>query len=243
MAAQLISRKGFSRRLDLSWISTKLLAGAGLALDEHARRVRVGHLLRDLVDALDGRAHAADEVDRVARPVLAAQVLQLTNQLLRLEPALDQHLELIEVHRLGDEVERPGLHRPDRRGDIAVGGHDDDRKLLVDLLDLPEHVEPVHVAELQVEEDEIGRAVAQALKGLSPALGAPDLVPGVGESVRNEVTDRLLVVNHVDDRRHARTPPDSKLDDALDALELDDSMRAARPGCLLVPPPTSGPAR
>ena len=104
-----------------------LLARAALALDQHARRVAHGHLLRDLVDGADRRRNAPHEVAGVTFLLVPAVVGQLAERAGRLERLDAQDAEFLEIERLGQEVVCAGLHRGDGGLDLPEGGHDDDR--------------------------------------------------------------------------------------------------------------------
>ena len=67
-----------------------------------------------------------------------------------LERAVDQQQQMIGIDRLGEEVERPFLHRRDGVLDAAVGGHDDDRHVGVDFLRRAQHAEAVAVGQPQI---------------------------------------------------------------------------------------------
>ena len=101
----------------------ELLAGPGLSGDQHGR-VRPGNPAHDLVDILHGGTIADENLVPVA---LDQQTNDSVAQILALEEALDGDGDFLQLERLGDIVERPKLHRLDRRRRGAKGGHDDDR--------------------------------------------------------------------------------------------------------------------
>ena len=80
----------------------------------------------------------ASGVSRAAPPAVIGELLA---ELGVLPGAVGQELELLEVERLLEVVERPELHRLDGALDGAVGGHDDHRDGGVELADPPEQVD------------------------------------------------------------------------------------------------------
>ena len=72
---------------------------------------------------------------------LVAQPAQLEPQLLRLERARHQRQQLLVLERLLHEPERAGAHRLDRGLELAEGGHQDDRHLGLDALDLAQQLD------------------------------------------------------------------------------------------------------
>ena len=100
----------------------QLLAGAALADDQH-RGVGRGGVRNLLVDA--GHHRRAPEQRR--RHGVAHRRRRRRRRRL-VQRARDQPLELADVERLADEVERALAHRLDRLFELAEAGHDDDRR-------------------------------------------------------------------------------------------------------------------
>ena len=76
------------------------------------------------------------------------------------ERALDQQQQMIGIDRLGEEVERPFLHRRDRVLDAAVRGHHDDRQLGIEFLRRAQHAEAVALGQPQIGEHDAPAAPA-----------------------------------------------------------------------------------
>ena len=71
-----------------------------------------------------------------------------------LECARHQQQQVIGIDRLREKIERAFLHRRHRVLDAAVGGHDDDRDVGVDLLGGAQHAEAVAIGKTQVRQNQ-----------------------------------------------------------------------------------------
>jgi hypothetical protein len=133
----------------------------------------------------------------------------LLEQPLLLQHALKDHLQLLDVDGLGQVVLGPQLHGAHRRLHGAVGRHDDDHGLGVDLLDLGQQLQAVHARHAQVGQDDVGvRLLEQGQPGAG-VVGAAHLVAVLPEQ-RLERRRRVDLV--VDDHDpsfgpHAFTSP------------------------------------
>ena len=78
----------------------------------------------------------------------------------------DEQQQVIGIDGLGQEVHRPFLHRRDRVLDAAVGGHDDDGDVGVDLLGGAEHAEAVPLGQAQIGQHDRRLLVLQQPHGL-----------------------------------------------------------------------------
>src|SRR5918995_1180475 len=115
-------RSGGVGRVTVDDGGDELLAGPGLPRDQHGR-VRPGNPAHDLVNVLHGGTIADKNLVPVA---FDQQANDPVAEVLAFEEALDGDGDFLELERLGDIVERPKLHRLDRRRRGAKGGHDDD---------------------------------------------------------------------------------------------------------------------
>jgi hypothetical protein len=109
------------------------------------------------------------------------------------------------VERLRDEVGRAALDGVDGGGDRPEGGHDHDRLLGGQRLDLVEEVEPRPAREADVGEHDVepaGREAGPRLLGVAHELGLP--APLLEQLVEQRAHD-LLVLDH-QDARHVRDP-------------------------------------
>ena len=68
---------------------------------------------------------------------------------------------MIGIDRLGEKIERPFLHRAHGVFDAAVGGHDDDGNVGVDVLDGAQHAEAVSLGQPQIGEHHRGLRLLQ----------------------------------------------------------------------------------
>ena len=155
IAAQLTSTNGAgapaAERVDRA--RDQLLAGAVLAVDQHAAVGRRGH--RDLLAQLPHRVALADHR-------LRAIDARAQRAVLRLEPALPQRVAddehgLLERQRLLDEVERAHLDRAHRRLDVAVAGDQHDLRVDLPLAQPRQRRQAVHAGQPDVEHDQVER--------------------------------------------------------------------------------------
>ena len=141
----------------------QLLAGAGLAGDEH-RALRLGDQL-GARDHVENRAAAADDAVVIELGVaLAQQVAQAGARPLILEGAAGQHQQLVDLERLLQVVARAELHRLDGALDAAVRGHHDDGRPLRfrrDGGEVADHVEAGAIRHQEVDDQQVERALAE----------------------------------------------------------------------------------
>ena len=142
----------------------ELLAGAGLAADQH-RRVALGDLADDAEHLLERAARPDDAVEVVDVALRVTEVVDLVLHPAHLERLLDLDLHLLDFERLLHVVERAGLHRLDGRRHRAERGHQDDRGRRVQRLRGLQHLEPGAAAHLQVADDDVEEAFVQLLDG------------------------------------------------------------------------------
>ena len=111
-AAQLKRTSGLSARVDLrvEELGDELLAGAGLAAHEHGDVAR-----GDAAGRFEQAAHRARGADDAATErLLGGEAAVVDAQAARLERALDDDRDLVDVERLREVVVRAVLHRGDR---------------------------------------------------------------------------------------------------------------------------------
>ena len=123
-------------------------------------------------------------------------------------------LQVREVNRLGDEIERTAIHRGADVLHIAIGGNNHRANVGVDLGNLLEQRQPVHLRHIDVREDHVDFVVfVQTVERFQTVvskdelvLAAPDTAPHALQHERLEVR---LVVNDEDFAwpiRHAQLP-------------------------------------
>ena len=178
-------------------VGDQLLAGAVLALDEDVRFAR-RHALDQLEELLHLLALADDVLELVAILQLLLELLVLVDQRL----LLDRLLELVEqplgVDRLLEEVERAGLDRLDRARDVALAGDDDDLGFGVELLELADQLDAVHVGQHHVGDDRVGPPGPEQLFAARADEGRLHLVARMLEQDLQPLGHRRLVVDGED---------------------------------------------
>ncbi len=152
-----------------------LLAGAGLALDQHGGR-GLRHVANQLEDLEHLRALAHDVHKLVAFHELSAQRDQLVLERPLLKGAFHQQAEMLRVGGLGEEVVGAQPHRLDRLGDAAMTGRDDHGHRQPALLDFLDQFHAAETRHAQVGDDQaIGmRTLGQLLEGITAVDGQID---------------------------------------------------------------------
>ena len=161
----------------------QVLAGAGLAGQQHGGGRARGHARQQRLDLLHRRETADDRVEAVLLPLAAAQRPHFAPQLAGLERLLDEQRHFVEVERLVDVVVRAELHRLDGVLDRREGGHQDDQRLGRLLLDSAQHGQAVAVGQLEVEQHQID-ALATLLERLGGRRRLEDGVALVASAAR-----------------------------------------------------------
>ena len=176
-----------------------------------------GHLLARpaLAGDQDGRVRRGDlldeDVDLLHRPALADHLLEavavlevpLEEDVLLLEPPggqapADDDLQLLDVERLDDVVERPGLEGLDGLGDAAVGRDQDDREVGPVFPGVAEDVHAVGPGHLDVGHDQVDLFLLQDLEAPGGREGGLDRVAFLLEDDREQVEEALFVVDDQD---------------------------------------------
>ena len=180
--AQLRSTKEFAARALSSWMSR-----AATPLP-----VPVSPWMRTLVAGLDARrgssrrrpreSRCATEEAREARDLLL-QVEDLGARPRRLEELRDEDVDAPQVDGLHEEVVRLQLHRLHGRVHVAVGRDEDDARLRGERLDALEDLEPVHVRQPEVQEDDVDHRRGADLDGL--AAGRPAVRTSIARRPKN----------------------------------------------------------
>ena len=197
MAAQLTSTRGpgLAGRAVVDPLGDELLPRPRLARDEHAGLGR-GHALDGVLDAADGGALAQDRrqlrIGPLGDGLLHPAVLRL--ELAAVHRVADGEEEAVEVGRLLDKVEGAELRRLHRRLDRAVAGDHDDGELGELLAQGLQHLHPVALGHLHVEEDEVVAALAGLLQRGLPVGGLLHVEVLVLEDLAERPADARLVV-------------------------------------------------
>ena len=163
-------RKRRARTQLMDGLGDQFLARARFAGDEH-RRARRRRLLDDRVDLPHLRAVADHRAEGAVLAQLAAQRLHFAQRLEPLDDLVEQDLEPLEIHRLGEVVVGAFLHRLDGGFDGALrreqqGGHV--RALRLERAQQPESVQPRHH---EVGDDDRRPERGDLLERLFPVAG------------------------------------------------------------------------
>ena len=147
---------------------------------------------------LEGGAPADDAA---AGALLVQLLLQQSD--LGLQPGvfqvlLDEHRQVAEVERLDHEVGRPLLHRAHGERDVRVRGHHDDRRGPPFHLHPVEQLDAVHVAQVDVQDDDLRLDVRQVLEELLPFVAEVDHIPGFAEDLLERIPENDLIISHQD---------------------------------------------
>ena len=172
----------------------ELLAGAVLAVDQHAAVGRRRH--RDLLAQLRHHVALADH----RQPAIDVRAQRAV---LRLEPALphgvaDDQDRLLERERLLDEVEGAHLDRAHGRLDVAVPGDHDHRRVDAALAQPRQRRQPVHARQPDVEHDDVVRRAQHAIEAGLAALDGLDGVALVAQHAAQRAAHAGLVVDDQD---------------------------------------------
>ena len=185
------------RAVEVNRARDHLLAGAGLAGDEH-RALRFRHHLRRADHVLHAAAAPDDAVLVELLVALAEQVAVLGPQALVIEGAVDHDQQLVDLERLLEVVERAELHRLDRALDGGVRGHHQDLRPLAGRGrrdQLADQIEPVRSGiRLSTRSTSNDAAGEQPLR-LARVARRHDLVPFFAQRLGQRVADLGLVVD------------------------------------------------
>jgi len=182
--------------------------------EEMAGVVEAGQLVGQAQLAVAHLAASQVVLDALAVQDLLAQLvcpaLHLLFQVFAIDPDLLLEPPLLKplVHGVHDEFQiDEGLDQEIPRAaaqgldDVVQGadaGDDDHGRLLVAGGDVPEHVEPGEVGQLQVQQDQVGQFGGVEIEPAGTVLGRDDLVPQVAEIVPQEFEECGFVIDKQD---------------------------------------------
>ena len=172
----------------------QLLAGAGLARDQHGGH-GLGDALDDGEDLLHLRALADDVCEGEALLERGPQVEVLVLELFPLHRLADDDLQLFDVEGLGDVVDRPRLQRLDRGPRGGVGGDHHEGNGRAAGLDVPDEVDAGAIGQHEVAQHDVRlgpRNGRMRLFERGRGLHAPPLFL---EDDRQKVPQRRLVID------------------------------------------------
>ena len=173
MALQLMATKPLRApaAVVVNRLGGELLAGAGLARDEHRAR-RAGDDLEQLKQVAHDPASADEPVDAIALLQLRAQIGVLGLQPPLLHGRAEHVQQRVELKRLGDEVRGALLDRVDRVLHGAVAGDHDGDDVGVALEGGVEHLPAVDAGQSEVGDEDVEGEVRQAGARASSPLSA-----------------------------------------------------------------------
>ena len=102
------------------------------------------------------------------------------------------------VHRLTNEVVGSGRQHIVESACFLTGGHDEDERgaaLRIERVDLSAHFKAVDAREQQIEQNEVGNAVLEALQSLLARGARDDTVAAGPEDLGEEPTVGLIVLD------------------------------------------------
>src|SRR5215831_1047555 len=108
-----------------------------------------------------------------ACPQLRCLLLILAPAAIALERGGDRIQHVLIAKRLGQKIDRAGLHGLDRHGDVAVAGHEYDRNMDVRLGELGLEVEPAQPGQSHIEHEaacNVGKLASQQVRGRAERL-------------------------------------------------------------------------
>src|SRR5262245_1523953 len=178
-------------------VGDQLLAGAVLPLNQDIG-VAAGyafHQLEHLVHLLA----LADDVAEAELPFhLHLEEGVLVDEIPALDGPLEHGQQRIGLDRLLDEAVRAPLHRLDGLRHAAVAGDDDDFRVGVRLLELPQQLQPVDVGQHHVRDDNVGLPGLEDLLAPRTDHRSADLIPLMLEQNLQPLDHGRLVIDGED---------------------------------------------
>ena len=174
---------------------------AAFPQQEH-RRIRRRHALHLLPGRLDGRVLPDDARESVPRRILLPEHQVFPQQVLLPRRAFHQDLQVVQVHRFLDEIERALFHRRDRFFHRPVGGHQDHGDVGVGFLHLAQNVQARSPWKFQIRQHQQVTHVADLLDGCG---GVSGLLYAPARALQRlpQHPAKLGLVFHQEERFHA----------------------------------------
>ena len=155
--------------------------------------MRGGRLAHELVDVDHARIASNELVDgaegRGARPATRLSIF---------EHALDGLLQVVEVQRFDEKLDRAVLHCLDDGRHVVEGGHQDDRHVRRPLAKQAQQLEPAHVRHPDVADDDVRVRLCDLGQRVRGTLGEADVKPRRGQCVMQRDADRSIIVDDQD---------------------------------------------
>ena len=196
-----------ARRQVVKRAGDQLLAGAGLAGDQHGG-VAVGDPADHLDRLADRGARAGDAVDRrVACGHLCAGGVTSRLRIRCSSARLDRDREGVDLHRLGDEVVRAGADRGDRGVEAALAGEHERQEIRIALAQLLAELDAGHAGHLDVGHHDVGRIRPQVLEALLCGVDGIDVEAALAQAIAQQDGGVVVIVDDQDGSVHSEVIP------------------------------------
>ena len=172
----------------------QVLAGPGLAGQQHGRGRAGCHTRQDRLDLRHGRRRTDDGVEPILTALRRAQRPDLAPETARLESLVDEQHDFVEVEGLVDVVVRTTLHRLDGVLDGGKRGHEDHRRFWRSLFDVLQNAETIPVRQLEIKQHQID-VFRGVLNGSGRSLGLEDVVSLLLEALLQRPPQQRLVID------------------------------------------------
>src|SRR5262245_3029181 len=179
-------------------VGDQLLAGAVLALNEDVCLAR-RHAFNQLEELLHLLALADHVLELVAILQLGLQLLVFVNQRLLFDRLLELVEQALRVDRLFQEVKSPRLDRLYRPRNVALPRYHDDFSFLVNLFELPDELDAVHIGQHHVGHNGVRLPHAEQLFATGADQRSPNLVARVLQEDLEPLGHRRFIIY----RKHA----------------------------------------
>ncbi|MNM77292.1 hypothetical protein D3C81_891390 [compost metagenome] len=199
-------------RFAVQRIGHQLLAGTGLADDQHRQR-----RLREAADGAEQRAHrwrVAHQLRRLVAGCVCGGSGRSQGRLHCRQHALGQRYRIIQVEWLGQELMRAAAERTGGTGDIGVGRHHHHRQLRQRGLQLVQQHQTIVAGHAHVgEQQRRRRAFGQRFQRGCRAVEVEHLVAGLAQRGAQHEAHGAVIVDDPDARRgrgrlrHRAGPP------------------------------------
>src|SRR5210317_1332450 len=186
----------FTRALHMNSAGDQLLAGAAFTLNQHGAGVAFGDLANHVEDLLHVTTFADDVIDAELAFLGGTEVSNFLTQLTGLKSLLDNDGQLIEVERLVDVVMRSKPHRLDGRFKHAKSRDHNDNDFVIKLLDLLQHLQPIHTRELDIKQHQRGSIFLDLPDRFLAAGSGNDVVTLFFQGLLQGPADQVLIINN-----------------------------------------------
>src|SRR5712692_10721859 len=175
-------------------VGYRLLAGAIFPLNQD-----IGFARRNAFNQVEELLHLLAPADHVLELVAILQPLFELLVLVRQRLLLDGLLELVEqtlgIDGLLEKVERAGFDRLDRARNVALARNHDHLRFGVELLELPDELDAVHIGQQHVGDHRVGFPGPEKLLPAGANQRRLDLVSRVLEEDLQPLRHRRLIVD------------------------------------------------